>query len=128
MERISRVLVILGIVVVMGLAVATEVEGGRTILQSKEKVDHPENFVGGIAGVFPTPTGTSVGYCTFPVRPVRKEGTSTYHPQASKNLRKKLGTICLWCKKENYLICVKVGQSTARDEERKPHLRCFVFR
>ncbi|KAH7542903.1 hypothetical protein FEM48_Zijuj02G0124500 [Ziziphus jujuba var. spinosa] len=56
----------------MLVALALDVEGGR-MLKSNDQVDHPQNFVGGIAGgVYPGPTfatgfgfGPS-GFYTFP--------------------------------------------------------------
>ncbi|RDY12123.1 hypothetical protein CR513_03122, partial [Mucuna pruriens] len=72
MERVSKVLVMLAMVLVV---FAWDVEGRR--LLKEENVDEPQNFIGsgGLGGIFPSPspgfsfTGVGFGpsgFCTFP--------------------------------------------------------------
>ena len=64
----AKLLLILAIVVVV---LASDVEGGRKLKEKKDNVDHPQNFLGGIGGLFPSPGFAGVGFgpsgfCTFP--------------------------------------------------------------
>ncbi|EEF50020.1 conserved hypothetical protein [Ricinus communis] len=72
MERAAtKLLVILTLFLVV---LACNVEGGRRLKQSHEKVDQPQNYFGGFGGtgaVIPTPFGPTIafgpsGFCSFP--------------------------------------------------------------
>ncbi|KAK7278048.1 hypothetical protein RJT34_23070 [Clitoria ternatea] len=74
MKRVAKLLLMLAMVLA---GITSDVEGGR--LLKEEKVDHPQNFLGGggggsgLGGIFPSPgfsfTGVGFGpsgFCTFP--------------------------------------------------------------
>ncbi|KAK4595298.1 hypothetical protein RGQ29_013655 [Quercus rubra] len=74
MERVTKVFLMLTILL---LVLSSDVEGGRQ-LKSNDKVEHPQNFLGGIGGVggfIPSPgfaggigSGSGSGpssFCTF---------------------------------------------------------------
>ncbi|KAJ7977819.1 Zinc finger, C2H2-like protein [Quillaja saponaria] len=68
MERASKVLLILGVLLLVVLG-SDFVEGGRRL--KEEKVDHPQNFIGGIGatgtgGLFPSPGFTTGIVCSYP--------------------------------------------------------------
>lgn len=71
MERVTKLLLVSAMVVLM-LALASEVEGGRKLKSKEEKVDHPQSFLGGgMGGIFPSPGFAGFGFgpsgfCTFP--------------------------------------------------------------
>ncbi|KAG6773043.1 hypothetical protein POTOM_020297 [Populus tomentosa] len=80
MERTQKMLLILAIFV---LVLASNVEAGRK-LKDKEKVDQPQNYLGGFGtsgGFIPSPNGPvfqlgPTGYCSYPgVGCVRIPGT-----------------------------------------------------
>ncbi|KAG6774909.1 hypothetical protein POTOM_018327 [Populus tomentosa] len=70
MERTQKMLLILAIFV---LVLASNVEAGRK-LKDKEKVDQPQNYLGGFGtsgGFIPSPNGPvfqlgPTGYCSYP--------------------------------------------------------------
>ncbi|KAF9669814.1 hypothetical protein SADUNF_Sadunf13G0003600 [Salix dunnii] len=81
MERTQKMLLILAIFMVV---VASNVEAGRKLKDTKEKVEQPQNYLGGFGtsgGFIPTPNGPVFafgpsGFCSFPgVGCVRVPGT-----------------------------------------------------
>ncbi|KAL3573355.1 hypothetical protein D5086_023968 [Populus alba] len=81
MERTQKMLLILAVFM---LVLASNVEAGRKLKDTEEKVDHPQNYLGGFGtsgGFIPTPNGPVFAFgpsvfCSYPgVGCVRIPGT-----------------------------------------------------
>ncbi|XLT08809.1 hypothetical protein HN51_054602 [Arachis hypogaea] len=79
-QRVTKLMAVI-LAIIMVVALASEVEGGRKLKGDKgimkkddENMDQPQNFVGGMGAILPSPNGytfTGVGFgpngfCTFP--------------------------------------------------------------
>ncbi|KAG6751467.1 hypothetical protein POTOM_043656 [Populus tomentosa] len=71
MERTQKMLLILAVFM---LVLASNVEAGRKLKDTEEKVDHPQNYLGGFGtsgGFIPTPNGPVFAFgpsvfCSYP--------------------------------------------------------------
>ncbi|XLU70491.1 hypothetical protein S245_029544 [Arachis hypogaea] len=79
-QRVTKLMAVI-LAIIMVVVLASEVEGGRKLKGDKgimkkddENMDQPQNFVGGMGAILPSPNGytfTGVGFgpngfCTFP--------------------------------------------------------------